>query len=197
MSETAASSTGRILNMTRGVASAPLGWVKEFKVFLIKGNVIALAIAFVMGNAFQAIVTSFVVNFMNPIIGLASVNNLDLLYVAIKGNNKDANGKPYATPADANKNGVVTLNLGAILSSIILFILISLFCFLMTKILIDSIMKQKKEDPTTKPCAMCCEDVKLLAVICPYCQCKNPIREMKISDSGNLQEMEEASVVPK
>ena len=168
--------------MGRTAALTPVTWIKEFKDFLLKGNVFQLAIAIVLGTAFQAIVTSVVKNLFSPIIGLVSINNLENLFVPIKGSQP---GVSYGTPEEANKNNVVTLNYGAVLTSTIEFVIIAFFCFLVTKLLIDSINKKKKEEPTTGECAFCYEDVKLKAVVCPHCRCKNPIREMKMSDSAN------------
>ena len=163
-------------------ALTPVTWIREFKDFLLKGNVFQLAIAIVLGTAFQAIVTSVVKNLFSPIIGLVSINNLENLFVSIKGSQP---GKSYGTPDEANKNNVVTLNYGAVLTSMIEFVIVAFFCFLVTKLLIDSIKKNKKEEPTTFECAFCYEKVKLMAVVCPHCRCKNPAKEMRLSDSAN------------
>ena len=153
-------------------AAAPMNLAKEFMDFLKKGNIIQLAVAFVMGTAFQAIVTSFVDNMMNPVIGLLGTGNLDNLFVAIKGDDGGAN-----TPAAAQDNGAVTLNYGAVISSIITFVVISLFCFVVTKILIDSL---KKEEAATKgTCEYCCEEISIEATRCPYCAVKMPLGTKK------------------
>ena len=154
---------------------APASMAREFKLYLRKGNVLELAIAVVMGTAFNAVVTSVVNNIFNPIIGLAGSNNLENLYVPLKGHN----GVTYATPKEANDNHIVTLNVGAVFSSIISFVIVSLFCFTVTKILLQNIVHHKQSDPPIDaPCSFCCELVKLDATICPHCLSKNPIHQI-------------------
>ena len=153
-------------SLSRDALRTPSLFGKQFLHFLTKRNVIALSIAVVMANAVNAIVTSIVTNIINPIVGLAGANNLEFLFISLKG----ANGRSFATPSEANANGVVTLNYGAVLSSLIDFAMIALFCFFITKVVIEKLMNHKSEY-----CQYCQEDVLSGATRCPHCSSSYPI----------------------
>eukprot|EP00834_Sanchytrium_tribonematis_P002403 NODE_73_length_24441_cov_0.672952.p18 type:complete len:143 gc:universal NODE_73_length_24441_cov_0.672952:12996-12568(-) len=122
---------GRFKRVGNRIMRGPKNLGKEFKAFAMRGNVIELAIGVVIGTAFNSIVTSIVNNIVNPIIGLLGANNLENLYAPLKG----YNGQTYPNPAAANASGIVTMNYGAVISAIISFIIVTLFCFLVTKVI--------------------------------------------------------------
>ena len=96
--------------------------LKDFKAFIMRGNVLDLAVAVVIGGAFGAIVKSLVDDIVMPPIGLA-LGKVDFsnLFVVLKEGTKSP--PPYATPAAAKDAGAVTLNYGAFINSIVNFIL--------------------------------------------------------------------------
>lgn len=104
--------------------------LKEFKEFIAKGNVLDLAIGIIIGAAFTTIVDSFVKNIINPIIGLAGNANFDNLFLVLK---PGTGPGPFATPADAQKAGAVTLNYGAFLTAVINFLIVAFVLFLIVK----------------------------------------------------------------
>lgn len=135
----------------------------EFKKFILRGNVLDLAIAVIIGGAFGKIVTSFVNDILMPPIGLllGQVNFTDLFI--------DFSGQGYTSLALAKEAGAATLNYGLFLNTILDFLIIAFVIFL----LVRQANKLKKVEPppapTTKECPFCCSQVPLKATRCPYC----------------------------
>lgn len=105
------------------------GWLSEFKSFVMRGNVVDLAVGIVIGAAFTAIVNSLVKDLLTPILGLL-LGGIDFtnLFVTLKG--------PTQPTLDAAKAaGAVTLNVGLFLNAIISFMIVSLAIFWMVRVL--------------------------------------------------------------
>jgi large conductance mechanosensitive channel len=142
---------------------------KEFREFAMKGNVVDMAVGIVIGAAFGAIVKSFVSDVLMPPIGLL-IGNVDFssLFLVLK---EGGTVGPYASLADAQKAGAVTLNYGLFVSSIISFIIIAFSVFL----LVRGINRLRREEeapaaaPETKECPFCFSSVAVKAVRCPHC----------------------------
>ena len=143
---------------------------KEFKEFVVRGNVVDMAIGIVIGAAFGTIVKSFVDDVLMPPIGLL-LGNVDFanLFTVLKEGTKAAG--PYASLAAAKAAGAVTLNLGVFINTIISFIIIAFAVFLVIKAI--NRMKREKEAPaaapTTKECPYCLSEIPLQASRCPHC----------------------------
>jgi len=105
------------------------GWIDEFRAFIMRGNVIDLAVGIIIGVAFTAVVSSLVKDIFTPIIGLA-VGGIDFtnLFVTLKGPSEP-------TLADAQKAGAVTLNIGLFLNALIQFLIVSIAIFWLIKVL--------------------------------------------------------------
>jgi large conductance mechanosensitive channel len=144
--------------------------LKEFKEFVMRGNVVDMAIGIVIGAAFGAIVKSFVDDVLMPPIGLL-LGNVDFanLFITLKEGVKAAG--PYASLAAAKAAGAVTLNLGVFINTIISFIIIAFAVFLVIKGI--NRMKREKEAPpaelTTKECPFCFTTIPIQAIRCPHC----------------------------
>jgi large conductance mechanosensitive channel len=95
-------------------------WIDEFRAFIMRGNVVDLAVGIIIGVAFTAVVNSLVKDIFTPIIGLA-VGGIDFtnIFVTLKGPSEP-------TLADAQKAGAVTLNIGLFLNAVIQFLIVSL-----------------------------------------------------------------------
>jgi large conductance mechanosensitive channel len=104
-------------------------WIDEFRAFIMRGNVIDLAVGIIIGVAFTAVVSSLVKDILTPIIGLA-VGGIDFtnLFVTLKGASEP-------TLADAQKVGAVTLNIGLFLNALIQFLIVSFAIFWLIKAL--------------------------------------------------------------
>lgn len=103
-------------------------WMTEFKAFLMRGNVMDLAVAVVIGAAFTGVVTSLVINIINPIIGVAT-GGVDLSghFVTLK-------GKSEPTLAAAKQAGAVTLNYGSFVNAIIYFLIVAFVVFWLVRL---------------------------------------------------------------
>ena len=101
--------------------------LKEFKEFIMRGNVIDLAVAVVIGAAFGKIVTSFVEDILMPPIGLA-LGGVDFSNLFI-----NLSGKDYASVAAAKAAGVPTFNYGIFFNTILNFLIIAFAIFLIIK----------------------------------------------------------------
>jgi large conductance mechanosensitive channel len=144
--------------------------LKDFKEFVMRGNVVDMAIGIVIGAAFGAIVKSFVDDVLMPPIGLL-LGNVDFtnLFITLREGAKAAG--PYASLAAAKAAGAVTLNLGIFINTIISFLIIAFAVFLVIKSL--NRMKREEEAPSaappTKECPYCLSAIPLKASRCPHC----------------------------
>src|SRR4026208_2019006 len=102
--------------------------LKEFKAFVMRGNVLDLAVGIIIGAAFGTIVKSLVDDLIMPPVGLA-LGNVDFsnLFVALKEGARAA--APYATLADAKAAGAVTLNYGLFINNIVTFLIVAFAVF--------------------------------------------------------------------
>ena len=144
--------------------------LKEFKEFAMKGNALDMAIGIIIGAAFGTIVKSLVSDVIMPPIGLL-LGNVDFssLFILLKSGAKVAG--PYASLADAQAAGAVTLNYGIFINSIVSFLIIAFSVFLVVKSFNQ--FKRKKEvpaaAPTTKSCPYCYTVIPIQATKCPAC----------------------------
>ena len=127
-------------------------FMTEFKAFILKGNVMNLAVGVIIGAAFQGIVSSLTDNILSPIIGLFSGMNFDQLQISALG---------------------VTIKYGAFITSIINFFILAFVVFLLVKFVnfIMNIGKKPAEniEPATRECPYCKTDVNIKATRCPAC----------------------------
>ena len=144
--------------------------LKEFKEFAMKGNALDMAIGIIIGAAFGTIVKSLVSDVIMPPIGLL-LGNVDFssLFILLKSGAKVAG--PYASLADAQAAGAVTLNYGIFINSVVSFLIIAFSVFLVVKSFNQ--FKRKKEvpaaAPTTKNCPYCYTVIPIQATKCPAC----------------------------
>ena len=140
---------------------------KEFKEFIMRGNVLDLAVGIVIGAAFGAIVTSLVNDIIMPPIGLllGKINFTDLFI--------NLTPEKAATSLKAAKDlGAATINYGLFINTLINFLIVALVIFLVVK----AVNKLKKPAPAaaaaapaTKQCRYCATDIPIKATRCPNC----------------------------
>ena len=143
--------------------------LKEFKAFALRGNVLDMAVGIIIGAAFGTIVKSLVNDIIMPPIGLL-LGNVDFanLFILLKQGSPAA---PYASLADAQAAGAVTVNYGVFANAIVSFLIVAVVMFL----LIRSINRMKREEeappaePTTKDCPHCLSAIAIGATRCPHC----------------------------
>lgn len=145
------------------------GFFGEFKKFIMRGNVIDLAVGVIIGGAFQAIVNSLVNDIVSPVLSLITkgVNFADKFIVLTK------EEVTFATVEAAKEAGYATLNYGGFITAIINFLIMAFVIFLLVKAINKiSDMGKKKEvlaAPTTKKCPYCKSEISIEAVKCPNC----------------------------
>ncbi|WP_298162396.1 large conductance mechanosensitive channel protein MscL [Acidocella sp.] len=101
----------------------PPGWLDDFKAFIMRGNVVDLAVGVIIGAAFTGIVTSLVKDIITPVIGLIT-GGVDFSnhFIILK-------GTAAATLAEAQKAGDVTINYGVFLNAVFNFLIIAAAIF--------------------------------------------------------------------
>ena len=133
-----------------------MGFVKEFKDFIMRGNVMDLAVGVIIGGAFTAIVTSLNEDIITPIIGIFGGTDFSSLTVKL--------GSGEAAPVLAYGN-FITAVINFLITALVLFCIIKAFNSASNK------MKKPVEEaaPTTKICPYCRSEVALEATRCPHC----------------------------
>jgi large conductance mechanosensitive channel len=144
--------------------------LKDFRDFIMRGNVLDMAIGIIIGAAFGAMVSSIVKDIIMPPIGLV-LGNVDFanLFAVLK---QGAMPGPYASLADAQTAGAVTINYGLFINTLVSFLIIALVLFFLIRAFVHarSRMETKKVSaPTTKECPYCLSQVPLKARKCAFC----------------------------
>jgi large conductance mechanosensitive channel len=120
------------------------GWIGDFQSFIMRGNVVDLAVGIIIGAAFTGIVQSLVKDVFNPVIGLLT-GGVDFSdrFLTIKG--------PVETTLDAAKKaGAVTINYGLFLNAVIQFLIVAFVVFWLVRTL-QRFMRQQEQAPTVPP----------------------------------------------
>ena len=140
--------------------------LKEFKAFAMRGNVLDLAVGFILGGAFGTIVKSLVDDVIMPPIGLA-MGHVDFknLFVVLKDGKTAA---PYASLADAQAAGAVTVNYGQFINSIVTFLIVAFAVFMIVRAA-NRLKPAEAAAPSTKDCQFCKRPIPIGAVRCPEC----------------------------
>ena len=143
--------------------------IKEFKEFILRGNVMDMAVGIIIGAAFGTIVGSLVNDVIMPPIGLllGKVDFANLFGVLKEGTTPG----PYASLAAAKAAGAVTHNFGVFINTLINFVILAFVIFLMVKG-VNRLRRPKPAPaaaPTTKDCPFCFSAVPIKATRCPHC----------------------------
>ncbi len=146
----------------------------DFKKFIIKGNVFDLAVAVILGAAFQAVVNSFATDIVQPPIGLLVGSSLVNAFVVLrKPTNQSINVDDLHTPAAVAAAGGVTWNYGNFLQQCLNLLIIGIILFLLVKLYLAvsrAFKKQNAKPPVAAlPCPQCLEPVAVVAKRCKTC----------------------------
>jgi large conductance mechanosensitive channel len=146
--------------------------LNDFKAFIMRGNVVDLAVGIVIGLAFGAIISSFVKDVLMPPIGLA-LGNVDFtnLFAVLK---EGTVAGPYASLAAAQEAGAVSINYGLFINTIVSFVIIAAVIFFLVVRPIEKMRARQKAAeeaaaPTTKECPYCHTNIPIKATRCPNC----------------------------
>ena len=126
-------------------------FLREFKEFAVRGNVMSLAVGVIIGGSFQGVVTSLTQNILSPIIGLFTKQNFDSLEFNVLG---------------------ITLRYGAFITSVINFIIMALVVFILVRLmnrLISLGDRKKAPPPPARLCPFCKTAIHKEATRCPSC----------------------------
>ena len=141
---------------------------KEFKAFIMRGNVLDLAVAVIIGAAFTSVVNSLVEDVIMPPIGLATGGaDFSDQYVLLRAG--EAVAPPYASLAAAKEAGAVTLNYGSFLNNILSFLIVALAVFILVRLANKLYRKPAEPTPDTRPCPYCTMTIAKAARRCPNC----------------------------
>ncbi len=134
--------------------------LKEFREFVVKGNVLDMAVGIILGAAFGKIVSSFVNDVLMPPIGLL-LGKVDFsnLFLNLSGN-------PYDSLASAKAAGAPTVNYGLFMNTVVDFIIVGFAIFLVVR-QVNRLKRQPEKN--TKDCSYCLSKVPLKATRCPHC----------------------------
>ncbi len=124
---------------------------KEFKDFILRGNVVDLAVGIMIGAAFNGVVQAFVKDLITPLIGIVGSFNFAGLHFTV------------------NKSVFLV---GDFLNIIVSFVILALVIFFFIVKPVNHMMSRRKQPdaaPTTKPCPFCATDIPLAATRCPAC----------------------------
>ncbi len=140
---------------------------KDFKAFVMRGNVLDLAVGVIIGAAFGNIVKSLVDDVIMPPLGLATGGvDFSSKYALLKAG---ARPGPYASLADAKAAGAVTLNYGTFINNVITFLIVALAVFMLVKAVNKLYHRPAEPTPDTQPCPYCTMTISKAALRCPNC----------------------------
>jgi large conductance mechanosensitive channel len=136
---------------------------KDFRDFILKGNLLQIAVAFIIGAAFGAVVKSFIGDIIMPIIGKL-IGNVDFanLYVNLS-------GQTYASAAAAREAGAAAIYYGAFVNTLVTFLIVALVMFLLVRVAARMQKPVEGAPPTTKDCPFCTTSIPIAATRCPNC----------------------------
>ena len=125
-------------------------FLREFKSFALKGNVMNLAVGVIIGSAFQGVVNSLTQNILSPIIGIFAGVSFEAMHIEIFG---------------------VDIRYGAFATTVINFIIMAFVVFLIVKLMnkLAEGPDDKKVEVATKTCSFCFTEINAAAVRCPAC----------------------------
>lgn len=136
--------------------------MEEFKKFIMRGNVLDMAIGIIIGAAFGKIVTSFVNDLLMPPLGLI-LGQVDFSNLFI-----NLSSTPASTLAEAKAAGLPVIAYGAFLNNIIDFLIVSLAVFLLIK-QVNRFLPKKEEVKEPHLCPYCKTEIPEEATRCPHC----------------------------
>ena len=137
--------------------------VEEFKKFIMRGNVLDMAVGIIIGAAFGKIVTSFVNDLLMPPLGLI-LGNVDFSNLFI-----NLSSTPAATLAEAKEAGLPVIAYGAFLNSVVDFLIVAFAIFMLIRQVNKLMPKKEEEAPEPHLCPYCKTEIPEEATRCPHC----------------------------
>ena len=158
------------------------GFIGEFREFIMRGNVIDLAVGVIIGAAFQAIIKSLVDDIINPLLGkICGGMDFSNLFVTIGKIPENADPSKLSSLAYVRDTlGLPVIAYGSFITAVINFIIMAFVIFCLVKVLNKahdaSLLKrfkkgeeEEEEEPTVKKCPYCCSEIPIEATKCSFC----------------------------
>ena len=136
---------------------------QDLKKFIMRGNVLDLAVGIIIGAAFTSVVNSLVKDIIMPPIGLL-LSGVDFSNLFI-----NLSSTRYATLAEAQAAGAPTINYGVFLNNVVSFVIVAITIFLLVRVINTWLLKPESPPAPTKACPYCKTTIPLTAVRCPQC----------------------------
>lgn len=141
----------------------------EFRQFALRGNVVDMAVGIIIGGAFGTIVKSLVSDVIMPPVGmlLGGVDFADM-FITLKSGTAPG---PYATLAEAQAAGAVTINYGLFINAVVSFVIVAFAVFLLVRSInrLREAQEEPKASPVTRECPRCFSTISIKATRCPNC----------------------------
>lgn len=167
-----------------------MGLAADFKKFALRGSVIDLAIGFTVGAAFSTIAKSLVGDVIMPPIGLfLGRSDFSDLFLVLKEGSKAA--APYATLADAQTAGAVTINYGVFVNNLLAFLVVTVAMFIVIRAVnrVEDSLESRFGDPpqpgepSDKKCPFCRSTIAYKAIRCPHCTSHLEVAEERLGEA--------------
>lgn len=133
---------------------------EEFKKFILRGNVMDMAVGVIVGGAFTAIVTSLNADILTPILGLFGGKDFSYLYVTL-GSGENAPVLHYGN--------FITAIINFLITALVIFILLKVINRITERLSAMTGNEEETPAPTTKKCPYCCSEIDIKATRCPHC----------------------------
>ena len=133
---------------------------EEFKKFMLRGNVMDMAVGVIVGGAFTAIVTSLNADILTPILGLFGGTDFSYLYVTL-GSGENAPVLHYGN--------FITAIINFLITALVIFILLKVINRITERLSAMTGNEEETPAPTTKKCPYCCSEIDIKATRCPHC----------------------------
>lgn len=133
---------------------------EEFKKFILRGNVMDMAVGVIVGGAFTAIVTSLNADILTPILGLFGGTDFSYLYVTL-GSGENAPVLHYGN--------FITAIINFLITALVIFILLKVINRITERLSAMTGNEEETSAPTTKKCPYCCSEIDIKATRCPHC----------------------------
>lgn len=133
---------------------------EEFKKFILRGNVMDMAVGVIVGGAFTAIVTSLNADILTPILGLFGGTDFSYLYVTL-GSGENAPVLHYGN--------FITAIINFLITALVIFILLKVINRITERLSAMTGNEEETPAPTTKKCPYCYSEIDIKATRCPHC----------------------------
>ena len=135
-------------------------FIKEFREFINRGNVMDMAVGVIVGGAFTSIVTSLNADILTPILGIFGGTDFSYLTVTL-GTGENAPVLHYGN--------FITAVINFLITALVIFIMLKVINRITEKLSTLAGMEEEKPEPATKKCPFCYSEIDIRATRCPHC----------------------------